>query len=98
MAVTKTEIAQALVDKIGISKTQATEILDLVLETIKQTLEKGEMVKISGFGNWTPRDTSMFWVGPGNRAPATSPEYSVRSTRKKSELTSPSLCVSLPNP
>ena len=56
MAVTKTEIAQALVDKIGISKTQATEILDLVLETIKQTLEKGEMVKISGFGNWTPRD------------------------------------------
>ena len=35
----------------GLSKKESAEIVDLVLETLKATLERGENIKLSGFGN-----------------------------------------------
>jgi integration host factor subunit alpha len=56
MAMTKANIVEEVYKKVGFSKSQAAEIVETVFETMKQTLEKGEKLKVSGFGNFTPRD------------------------------------------
>lgn len=54
---TKAEIVQALYDKVGgFSKKEAADAVDLVFELVKETLARGEKVKISGFGKFTLRD------------------------------------------
>jgi len=39
----------------GFSKKESAEIVDIVFEKIKETLERGEKIKISGFGNFVVR-------------------------------------------
>ena len=56
MALTKAEIALHLSEKIGISKRQAKEFVESFFEEIKGTLEKGEPVKITGFGGFELKD------------------------------------------
>ena len=56
MAMTKSNIVDAVHKKVGFPKSQVAEAVDTVLETMKQVLERGEKLKISGFGNFTPRD------------------------------------------
>lgn len=51
----KVDIANDLYEKIGIPKKEATDIVEMVLDTIKVTLQKGETVKIAGFGNFVVR-------------------------------------------
>jgi integration host factor subunit alpha len=51
----KVDIANDLYEKIGIPKKEATDIVEIVLDTIKETLRKGETVKIAGFGNFVVR-------------------------------------------
>lgn len=54
---TKAEIVQALYSRVGgFSKKESADLVDLVFEMIKETLGKGEKVKISGFGNFVLRD------------------------------------------
>ncbi len=52
---TKAEIIETVYTKIGFSKKESAEIVELVLATMKETLEKGEKIKISGFGNFVVR-------------------------------------------
>ncbi|MDZ4384328.1 MAG: HU family DNA-binding protein, partial [Nitrospirota bacterium] len=47
----KVDIANELYEKIGISKKEAMDIVELVLDTLKDSLKNGEIVKIAGFGN-----------------------------------------------
>jgi len=49
---TKADIVEYIYDKIGFSKKESSEIVDLVFETIKEALAKSEKIKISGFGNF----------------------------------------------
>ena len=56
MALTKAEIALHLSEKIGLSKRQAKEFVESFFEEIKATLEKGELVKITGFGGFELKD------------------------------------------
>lgn len=53
---TKAELIESIYEKIGFSKKEASDIVELVFETLKGTLEKGEKVKISGFGNFVVRE------------------------------------------
>lgn len=54
---TKAEIVQALYDRLGgFSKKEATAAVDAVFDLVKETLGRGESVKISGFGKFTLRD------------------------------------------
>ena len=54
---TKAEIVQALYAHVGgFSKKESADIVDLVFEMLKDTLGKGEKIKISGFGNFVLRD------------------------------------------
>mgnify|MGYP003577913030 FL=1 len=49
---TKAEIITRIYEKIGFSKKDATDVVEATFDIIKGSLEKGEKVKISGFGNF----------------------------------------------
>ncbi|MBI3398178.1 MAG: integration host factor subunit alpha [Deltaproteobacteria bacterium] len=52
---TKADIVEHIFEKVGFSKKDVTEVVELVFETIKKSAEGGENVKVSGFGNFTVR-------------------------------------------
>ncbi len=56
MAMTKADIVEALYEKVGFSKKQAADLVELVFQSLKDTLAKGQKIKISGFGNFVVRD------------------------------------------
>ncbi len=56
MAMTKADIVEALYQKVGFSKKEAADLVELVFDTIKNTLAKGDKMKISGFGNFVVRE------------------------------------------
>ncbi|HZR80588.1 MAG TPA: integration host factor subunit alpha [Candidatus Binatia bacterium] len=49
---TKADIVERIYERARASKKDASEVVDLVFELIKACLEKGEKVKLSGFGNF----------------------------------------------
>jgi integration host factor subunit alpha len=56
-SMTKAEIVQALYSRVGgFSKKESADMVDLVFEMMKETLGRGEKIKISGFGNFVLRD------------------------------------------
>jgi len=55
-ALTKTGLSENLFDKLGFSKRDAKETVELFFEKIRKALESGEPVKLSGFGNFELRD------------------------------------------
>ncbi len=55
---TKAELVEQIYQKVGFSKTDSAEILEKVFETMKDTLARGEPVKISGFGKFVVREKS----------------------------------------
>lgn len=59
MSITKADIVDKLHKDASFSKKEAAELVDLVFRIIKETLSKGEKVKISGFGNFSIRDKSI---------------------------------------
>jgi integration host factor subunit alpha len=52
---TKADLVEATFEKVGYSKKDVAEVIDQIFYTIKTTLEEGEKVKISGFGNFSVR-------------------------------------------
>ena len=52
---TKADIVEIIYEKIGFSRKESAEIVDLVFDLLKETLEVGDKVKISGFGNFVVR-------------------------------------------
>ncbi len=53
MSLTKQDICDVLVKKIGFTKTEALTLVNDFFHSIKEELIKGEDVKLSGFGNFT---------------------------------------------
>ncbi len=49
----KAELIDAIAQKTEMSKTQSGAALDAVLDSIAESLAKGEAVQLSGFGNFT---------------------------------------------
>jgi len=56
VAMTKADIVEALYEKVGFSKKEAADLVELVFDTLKGTLGKGQKIKISGFGNFVVRE------------------------------------------
>lgn len=52
---TKADIIEGVYEKVGFSKKESAEIVELVFDTLKETLERGDKIKISGFGNFQVR-------------------------------------------
>ena len=53
---TKADLVEAVHTKVGVSKKESADIVEMVFDTMKETLEHGEKIKISGFGNFEVRD------------------------------------------
>ena len=54
---TKADIVENVYERVGgFSKKEAAEIVETVFDTIKETLERGEKLKLSGFGNFVVKD------------------------------------------
>ncbi|KAB2842661.1 integration host factor subunit alpha [bacterium] len=52
---TKADLVESIYEKIGFSKKESSDIVEMIFDTMKDTLEKGEKIKISGFGNFVVR-------------------------------------------
>lgn len=55
MTLTKADLVEKVFEKVGLSKREATDVVELVFNTIKDNLSKSDKVKISGFGNFVVR-------------------------------------------
>lgn len=77
MTLTKVEIAENLIEKYGLNKQEAKELVESFFEEIRVFLERGEDVKLSGFGNFELRDKS---TRPG-RNPKTGESVPVSARR-----------------
>ncbi|WP_018873335.1 MULTISPECIES: integration host factor subunit alpha [unclassified Thioalkalivibrio] len=76
-AVTKADLAAALNEELGLNKREAKEFVEMFFEEMRQSLEAGEGVKLSGFGNFILRDKNQ---RPG-RNPKTGEEIPVSARR-----------------
>jgi integration host factor subunit alpha len=56
VTLTKADIVERVYSKIGFSKKEASDLVELVFSTLKNSLNEGERVKISGFGNFTVKE------------------------------------------
>lgn len=52
MTLTKAKIVDTIHNELGFPKNRSAELIEILLEQIKNTLEKGEDVLISGFGKF----------------------------------------------
>lgn len=56
MALTKVDIADNLIEKCNLNKREAKQLVEAFFEEIRLSLENGENVKLSGFGNFELRE------------------------------------------
>ena len=77
MALTKADLAEILFEQLGFNKRESKEFVDSFFEEIRTTLESGEYVKLSGFGNFEFRDKNQ---RPG-RNPKTGEEIPISARR-----------------
>ncbi|RXK34210.1 integration host factor subunit alpha [Arsenophonus endosymbiont of Bemisia tabaci Asia II 3] len=77
MALTKAEMSESLFEKLGINKRDAKDLVELFFEEVRRSLENGEQVKLSGFGNFELRDKNQ---RPG-RNPKTGEDIPITARR-----------------
>jgi len=77
MTLTKAELADFLFEKVGLNKREAKEMVDAFFDEIRNALEHGDTVKLSGFGNFQLRDKPQ---RPG-RNPKTGEEIPITARR-----------------
>lgn len=77
MALTKAEMAEKLFEELGLNKREAKELVEMFFEEIRNALEHGRQVKLSGFGNFNLRDKKE---RPG-RNPKTGEEIPITARR-----------------
>lgn len=53
---TKSDMVEKIYEKIGFSKKESAELVEMVFDIIKTTLESGEKIKIAGFGNFVVKE------------------------------------------
>ena len=56
MTLTKVDIIEAVANKCGFSKLEAADLVETIINTVKENLCDGNNVKISGFGNFVLSD------------------------------------------
>jgi integration host factor subunit alpha len=76
-AVTRVDLCEAVYQKVGLSRTESSTFVELVLKEITDCLEKSETVKLSSFGSFMVRKKSKR-VG---RNPKTGVEVPISSRR-----------------
>jgi len=74
---TKAELAELLFEQVGLNKREAKDMVETFFDEIRNALESGEPVKLSGFGNFQLRDKPQ---RPG-RNPKTGEEIPITARR-----------------
>ena len=77
LTLTKAELADILFEKVGFNKREAKDMVESFFEEVRTALERGEGVKLSGFGNFQLRDKPQ---RPG-RNPKTGEEIPITARR-----------------
>jgi len=52
---TKANLADRIYEKVGLSKKEAAEIVEILFDSMKNILSEGESIKITGFGTFLVR-------------------------------------------
>lgn len=52
---TKIDIVNTLFEKVGLPKKEAQDIIEIIIDSMKNTFIEGESIKISGFGTFNVR-------------------------------------------
>ena len=74
---TKAELSELLFEDVGLNKREAKDIVDAFFDEISDALERGELVKLTGFGNFQLRDK----VARPGRNPKTGIEVQIPERR-----------------
>ncbi|WP_426176042.1 integration host factor subunit alpha [Massilia sp. TWR1-2-2] len=74
---TKAELAELLFEQVGLNKREAKDMVDSFFDEIGDALERGEFVKLAGFGNFQLRDK----VSRLGRNPKTGEEAAIPARR-----------------
>lgn len=78
MTMTKADIVERVYQDVsGLSKREAAEMVEDVFATIKEVLSSGEMLKVSGFGNFVVRQKKA----RTGRNPQTGDEITISARR-----------------
>lgn len=77
MTLTKEKIITSIYDQVGLSKSQSQSVVEKLLEIIKEALEKGEDILISGFGKFAVKNKTE----RRGRNPQTTEELKLRARR-----------------
>ena len=77
MTITEDSLVEMVHNEIGLNKREAKELIESFFEQIKKSLEEGNDIKLSGFGNFNLRDKAP---RPG-RNPKTGEEVTISSRR-----------------
>lgn len=91
MTVTKADIVERIYERVGFSKKEASEVVDSIFEVIKHRLERGEKVKVSGFGNFVVHEKQA----RKGRNPQTGETITIRGRRVLGFKASPMLKKSM---
>jgi len=76
-ALTKAQMADRLFEELGLNKREAKEIVEMFFEEVRNSLQRNEQVKLSGFGNFDLREKGE---RPG-RNPKTGEEIPITARR-----------------
>lgn len=77
MTLTKADLADLLFEQVGLNKREAKDMVEAFFEEVRNALEQGDNVKLSGFGNFELRTKSE---RPG-RNPKTGEEIPISARR-----------------
>jgi integration host factor subunit alpha len=77
MTLTKAELADLLFEKVGLNKREAKDMVEAFFDEVRTSLESGDSVKLSGFGNFQLREKPQ---RPG-RNPKTGEEIPITARR-----------------
>lgn len=56
---TKADIVEVVHNRTGFSKKESSEAVESILDILKEVLEEGEKIKLSGFGNFVIRNKEV---------------------------------------
>ena len=77
ITLTKADMVEHLFEELGLNKREAKDLVETFFEEVRDALETGRNVKLSGFGNFMLRDKTQ---RPG-RNPKTGEEMPVTARR-----------------
>ncbi|PLX92893.1 MAG: integration host factor subunit alpha [Desulfuromonas sp.] len=74
---TKADLIENVYMATGFSKKESAEVVEMVFDLIKETLESGEKIKIAGFGNFVVKEKAT----RRGRNPQTGDEIKISSRK-----------------